>query len=63
MAGSNQEERSPARYADAQVPVGPGGETHQVADGQAPVLTTQQGIPVADEDRYMPRQAFIHAAE
>jgi len=27
---------------------GVGGETHQVADGEQPVLTTQEGIPVAD---------------
>src|SRR5271166_2345750 len=26
-----------------------GGETHQVAEGDIPVLTTQQGIPVADD--------------
>ncbi len=29
--------------------VGQGGETHQVAGGDRPVLTTQQGIPVADD--------------
>ncbi|MGZ5495101.1 MAG: catalase, partial [Thermoanaerobaculia bacterium] len=29
--------------------VGEGGETHQVADGDQPVLTTQQGVPVADD--------------
>ena len=28
---------------------GNGGETHQVAMGDAPVLTTQQGVPVADD--------------
>lgn len=28
---------------------GPGGETHQVAEGDTPVLTTQQGVPVADD--------------
>ena len=28
---------------------GEGGETHQVAGGQVPVLTTQQGTPVADD--------------
>jgi catalase len=28
---------------------GEGGETHQVARGDVPVLTTQQGIPVADD--------------
>ncbi len=29
--------------------VGNGGETHQVAGGDRPALTTQQGIPVADD--------------
>ena len=29
--------------------VGSGGETHQVAGGERPRLTTQQGIPVADD--------------
>ena len=28
---------------------GNGGETHQVAKGDTPVLTTQQGVPVADD--------------
>ncbi|MDB5434842.1 MAG: Catalase [Phenylobacterium sp.] len=30
-------------------PQGPGGETHQTATGARPVLTTQQGAPVADD--------------
>ncbi|MDP2214974.1 catalase [Phenylobacterium sp.] len=28
---------------------GAGGETHQTASGETPVLTTQQGVPVADD--------------
>ena len=28
---------------------GSGGETHQTAEGDTPVLTTQQGVPVADD--------------
>lgn len=28
---------------------GKGGETHQTADGKTPVLTTQQGVPVSDD--------------
>ncbi|MCR5876061.1 catalase [Phenylobacterium sp. J426] len=28
---------------------GAGGETHQIAEGDTPVLTTQQGVPVADD--------------
>ena len=39
----------PARIADAEIQRGQGGETHQTADGDVPVLTTQQGIPVADD--------------
>ncbi|MFL5287850.1 MAG: catalase, partial [Rhodopila sp.] len=35
--------------ADAEVLRGHGGETHQVASGDVPVLTTQQGVPVADD--------------
>ena len=34
---------------DAAVAAGKGGETHQTASGDTPVLTTQQGIPVADD--------------
>jgi catalase len=41
--------RRTAHYADAEVNVGNGGETHQTAGGDRPVLTTQQGIPVADD--------------
>src|SRR5271166_2550940 len=38
-----------ANFADARVAVGAGGETHQTARGDTPILTTQQGIPVADD--------------
>lgn len=38
-----------ARLGDARVHRGPGGETHQVAGGDVPVLTTSQGIPVSDD--------------
>lgn len=38
-----------ARLADQQIDRGLGGETHQTAGGEVPVLTTQQGIPVADD--------------
>jgi catalase len=38
-----------ARYGDAEVTVGTGGETHQTADADSPALTTQQGVPVADD--------------
>ena len=38
-----------AQYADQQVTTGAGGEVHQTAGGNTPVLTTQQGIPVSDD--------------
>ena len=38
-----------AQIADAKIHRGPGGETHQVADGDTPILTTQQGIPISDD--------------
>ena len=38
-----------AKMADADILRGKGGETHQVAGGDVPVLTTQQGIPVSDD--------------
>jgi catalase len=38
-----------ARLGDALVGRGEGGETHQIAGGDIPVLTTQQGVPVADD--------------
>jgi catalase len=41
--------RKTVQYADQNVIVGAGGEVHQTAGGGTPVLTTQQGIPVADD--------------
>src|ERR1700704_1991398 len=38
-----------ARKTAPEIAVGKGGETHQTAGGDIPVLTTQQGIPVADD--------------
>jgi catalase len=38
-----------ARLGELKVTRGEGGETHQTAGGDVPVLTTQQGIPVADD--------------
>ena len=42
-------ERKAVRYADQSVAIGTGGEVHQTANGDTPVLTTQQGIPVSDD--------------
>ncbi len=42
-------EQSAQQYGDQTVTVGAGGETHQTADDGAPILTTQQGTPVSDD--------------
>lgn len=49
MPESKDNVRTTAHYGDLTVPVGLGGETHQQAGQDHPVLTTQQGIPVADD--------------
>lgn len=41
--------RKTIRLGDQTVTRGDGGETHQLAGGDVPVLTTQQGIPVSDD--------------
>ena len=41
--------RKTAQFADQSITTGTGGEVHQTANGDTPVLTTQQGIPVADD--------------
>ena len=41
--------RKTLQYADQNVAIGSGGEVHQTASGDTPVLTTQQGIPVSDD--------------
>ena len=38
-----------AKLGEQSVLRGFGGETHQIAGGDVPVLTTQQGVPVADD--------------
>ena len=47
-AQSNRHQ-SAQQYGDQTVTVGAGGETHQTAVRRTPVLTTQQGIPVSDD--------------
>ena len=42
-------QRSDAKFADVTLPMGRGGDTHQTAGGDVPELTTQQGVPVADD--------------
>jgi catalase len=46
---SSPDDRETVAYGDEEVERGQGGETHQVAtDGQAH-LTTQTGVPIADD--------------
>ncbi len=49
MAASKPDDLDAAEIADQKIQRGAGGETHQVAGGEVPVLTTQQGVPVADD--------------
>lgn len=49
MAKRKEGGRHPEPNAKVEVSLGDGGETHQTASGDTPVLTTQQGIPVADD--------------
>src|SRR3984893_13966160 len=42
-------QRKSARLNDQKVMRGEGGETHQIAGSDIPSLTTQQGVPVADD--------------
>src|SRR4051794_36040920 len=51
MASSNEtgSGHQQAEYGDQQVERGLGGETHQVAAGNASRLTTQQGIVISDD--------------
>ncbi len=49
MASNDGKPRQTVRYADEQVRRAPGGETHQTSGGNVPDMTTQQGIPVSDD--------------
>src|SRR4051794_37715028 len=49
MAKRKEDVSKTAPAAEAEVAVSSGGETHQTASGDTPGLTTQQGIPVADD--------------
>ena len=46
---SKNEGFNDATFADQTVKRGAGGETHQTSEGDTPVLTTQQGTPVSDD--------------
>ncbi len=45
----NADDRKAAQYGDQNITTGTGGETHQTASGDTPVLTTQQGTPISDD--------------
>jgi catalase len=49
MTDNTRDGREPVRYGEEEVQRGAGGETHQVAGGGRQRLTTQQGVPVADD--------------
>lgn len=50
MAKTKQADtRKAAQIDDQALSRGTGGELHQTAGGEVPVLTTQQGTPVADD--------------
>jgi catalase len=58
ISGETPAKASPGAPADTisdsfAEPQGPGGETHQVAGGDVAVLTTAQGIPVADDQNML----------
>ena len=61
--GGESPQKAPLIPADAQVslsysePQGGGGETHQIAGGDVAVLTTQQGIPVSDDQNSLKQGA------
>ena len=40
---------STSNDAETDTRTGPGGETHQIAGGEHPMLTSNQGVPVADD--------------
>ena len=49
MAADPDQTREPIQVGDQKVTRGHGGEYHQAADGDTPVLTTNQGVPVSDD--------------
>ena len=49
MTGANDSDRPTTRNGGQEVVRPQGGETHQTSNGDRPRLTTQQGIPVSDD--------------
>src|ERR1051325_938779 len=46
---SATDEKKTAQYGEQTVTTGTAGEVHQTAGGNVPVLTTQQGVPISDD--------------
>jgi len=46
---ASRDARKTIKLEDQEIDIGRGGETHQTADGEVAALTTQQGVPVADD--------------
>jgi catalase len=49
MAAPSKDDLAPAQLGNTEILRGQGGETHQIAGHDVPVLTTQQGVPVGDD--------------
>ena len=49
MKNNSINRRKAAQLTDQKINRGEGGETHQIADSDVAILTTKQGIPVADD--------------
>ena len=49
MATSRRSKTKSATFGDLTVQTGVGGEVHQKSGGEVPVMTTQQGVPVGDD--------------
>lgn len=46
---SRSDRRESKKFADQAVDVGKGGDVHQTTGGGTETLTTQQGVPVSDD--------------
>ena len=49
MIEPKDSERKTLRISDAELPVGPGGEPRQTVGEGRPTMTTQQGVPISDD--------------
>ena len=49
MKNNSINRRKAAQLTDQKINRGEGGETHQIGDSDVPILTTKQGIPIADD--------------